>query len=548
MKHIRVLSLLLVMLILASCTAESIAGGNVTAIGTGTEQTTKSDVQENGADFTKETEEKQEMTEKTTPEKEGLSSEGIAAMMDGLKKAQLAMHSVLIMRHGEIVAEGYAEPFDKDSLHRMYSVSKSFVGIAIGVLESEGKISINDTIDKYFPDYVTEKTDKRIAGTKIVDLLRMASPFRKGSTYKGNVDMDWTATFFTAPVGKEPGTEYLYDTSATHILGVIVERVTGMDFLEYLKQKALLKMGFSENSWCVKSPEGYAWGGSGVMCTTRDLALFAQLVMRKGEYNGEQLLPRAYTEAATQKQIDNSREGNTSYYGQGYGYQIWITEYGFAFLGMGDQLAICVPEKDLLFVCTADNQGNSTSRRTIFDLFETHILANAEDAPLPENSVGVEKMEKALADMEIPHQLGLSSTDKADEINGVTFTCQDKNAKISSFCLDFLETGEGVFTYVTPRGEKQLRFGIRRNVMGVLDEPQYSGEAINHPAGRGYRSLCSAAWETPTILVIKVQVIDDYFGNMTLTFDFSSGVKLTGKKTAEWFLDEYVMNAVSYKR
>ena len=148
MKHIRVLSLLLVMLILASCTAESISGGNVTAIGTGTEQTTKSDVQENGADFTKETEEKQEMTEKTTPEKEGLSSEGIAAMMDGLKKAQLAMHSVLIMRHGEIVAEGYAEPFDKDSLHRMYSVSKSFVGIAIGVLESEGKISINDTIDK----------------------------------------------------------------------------------------------------------------------------------------------------------------------------------------------------------------------------------------------------------------------------------------------------------------------------------------------------------------------------------------------------------------
>ena len=104
MKHIRVLSLLLVMLILASCTAESISGGNVTAIGTGTEQTTKSDVQENGADFTKETEEKQEMTEKTTPEKEGLSSEGIAAMMDGLKKAQLAMHSVLIMRHGEIVA------------------------------------------------------------------------------------------------------------------------------------------------------------------------------------------------------------------------------------------------------------------------------------------------------------------------------------------------------------------------------------------------------------------------------------------------------------
>ena len=158
----------------------------------------------------------------TTPEQLGISSKSITAVLEGYEKAGLSMHSMLVMRHGEIVAEAYAAPFDENSLHRMYSVSKSFVAIAIGVLEAEGKISINDTIDKYFPDYVNESTDPRIAKCKIVDLLRMASPFRKGSTYNGKTDMNWTATFFTAPVGKEPGTEYLYDTSGTHILGVIV--------------------------------------------------------------------------------------------------------------------------------------------------------------------------------------------------------------------------------------------------------------------------------------------------------------------------------------
>ena len=202
---------------------------------------------------------KGELEAMITPEKYGISSKDITAILEGYRKAGLSMHGMVVMRHGEVVAEAYAQPFDADSLHRMYSVSKSFVSLAIGALEADGLISINDTIDKYFPDYVNENTDPRIAKTKIVDLLRMASPFRKGSTYKGKTDMNWVETFFVAPVGKEPGTEYLYDTSATYILDVIVERVTGKPFLEYLKDKALREIGFSEDAWCVKAPEGYSW-------------------------------------------------------------------------------------------------------------------------------------------------------------------------------------------------------------------------------------------------------------------------------------------------
>jgi CubicO group peptidase (beta-lactamase class C family) len=100
-------------------------------------------------------------------------------MLEGYKKKGLSMHSVLVMRRGEIVAEAYAEPFDENSLHRMYSSSKSFVSLAIGLLESEGKISLEDTIDKYFPEQVNESTDRRIAKACIVDLLRMASPYIK---------------------------------------------------------------------------------------------------------------------------------------------------------------------------------------------------------------------------------------------------------------------------------------------------------------------------------------------------------------------------------
>lgn len=492
-------------------------------------------------------EEKGEIDMTVTPEQYGISSKEITAMLEGYRAAGLSMHSVIVMRHGQIVAEGYAEPFDENTLHRMYSVSKSFVSIAVGALEAEGRISINDTIDKYFPDYVNESTDPRIAKTKLVDLLRMASPFRKGSTYNGKTDMNWTATFFTAPVGKEPGTEYLYDTSATHILGVIVERVTGMTFLEYLKQKALLEIGFSENAWCVKAPEGYAWGGSGVMCTPRDLAAFANLVMNKGVHNGKQLLPAEYIEKATSKQIETAAaEGDSDYYGKGYGYQIWINPYGFAFMGMGNQHAYCVPEKDLVFVCTADNQGNSAAAGIIYSLLEEHIIKKLSDTPLQENAKAFADMQAALDGMTIPHQYGNATSAKSDAINGKTFVSVNGGGNISSFKLSF-QGDEGVLTYKTPRGEKTLSFGIGKNVSCVLDEPQYSGELINHPIGRGYRALCSGAWTSNTTFVLRVQVVDDYLGNMTMTFDLDSSPTLTVKKTAEWFLDEYKMSNVAYR-
>ena len=482
-----------------------------------------------------------------TPEKMGISSENITKLLEGLRKEGLAMHSVLIMRHGEIVSEAYAEPFDANSLHRMYSVSKSFVSIAIGVLEAEGKISINDTIDNYFPEYVNESTDQRIAKTKIVDLLRMASPFKKGSTYDGKKDMNWVETFFTAKATKDPGTEYYYDTSATYILGVIVERVTGMDFLEYLKEEALHEIGFSEDSWCIKSPEGYAWGGSGVMCTSRDLAAFANLVMNEGEYNGKQLLPVDYIKAATTKQMDTSIEGNSDYWGRGYGYQIWINPYGFAFMGMGNQHAYCIPELDLVFVCTADNQGNEdTADGVIYSLMEQYIIKGISDEPLPENPEAFAKLTQAIKAMTLPYQAGDLTSKKIDSINGNTYTASSSD-KISWFRLDF-DGDEGTFTYNTPRGEKQLCFGIGKNVECILDEPQYSGESINHPNTKGYLAYCSGAWKSRNIFILKVQVVDDYLGNMTLVFNFTSTPTLTVTKTAEWFLDEYKMDSVKYTK
>ena len=165
-------------------------------------------------------------------------------------------------------------------------------------------------------------------------------------------------------------------------MDVLVEKLTGKTFLEYLRP-IFDKIGVSKDIWCVRSPDGYAWGGSGVICTLRDFAKFAELLLYKGECKGEQLLPKWYMEKATSKQISNIRDNHfTMQRTQGYGYQIWITKQGFAMLGMGSQFAFCFPEKNLLFVCQGDTQSDSDSEGDyIYENFVHEIYEYLQDEP-----------------------------------------------------------------------------------------------------------------------------------------------------------------------
>ena len=91
------------------------------------------------------------MFKKITPEKAGISSENVRKFIETLQKRNLAMHSVLLMKGEDIFAEYYWKPFDKDFCHRMYSQTKSYVGVAIGILHQEGLLKLNDKIADYFP-------------------------------------------------------------------------------------------------------------------------------------------------------------------------------------------------------------------------------------------------------------------------------------------------------------------------------------------------------------------------------------------------------------
>ncbi|MBR2884320.1 MAG: serine hydrolase [Clostridia bacterium] len=476
-----------------------------------------------------------------SPESVGISSESIQYLIEDFKKHGFFMHGVLLVRYGKVVAEGYYAPFKKEDLHRIYSVSKTFTATAIGLLIDEGKLSLDDCVYKFFPDKCPENLHRFIKEATIRDLLMMSTPFSTGGTYNGaKPDKDWEWTFFNAVPDYPAGTMFTYDTSGTHILGAIVERVSKKSLLEYLKDKVLREIGFSEDARCIKAPEGTSWGGSGVICSLRDMARLGYLYMNKGKIGEKQYLSENYIKQATSKQIDNCPYGHENCYRYGYGYKVWITrENSFSFMGMGDQYVICLPEKDFMFVCTADNQGNPSSQEMIYELLWKNVVDKLSDTPLKENKEENEKLNKKLSNLKLFVPSGKSHSLMEKEIAGAKYALSENPMQISDFTLKFWED-HGSFCYTTPRGEKEICFGYGEYRCGEFPETHYSGDTIGIPANRSYRCVSSGAWTEEKKLVIRVNITDDYLGNLTISLGFKDNeVTMFMFKTAEWFLKEY---------
>lgn len=111
----------------------------------------------------------------SSPEKMGIKSSDIEAFVRILEEKQLSTHSLIIMRGGNVVFEKYWAPFHKDFLHRMYSVTKSYVAIAIGFLEQDGLINLDAPVTKYFPDELKNQEDENIRNQTIRDMLKMST-------------------------------------------------------------------------------------------------------------------------------------------------------------------------------------------------------------------------------------------------------------------------------------------------------------------------------------------------------------------------------------
>src|SRR5690625_1688228 len=111
-----------------------------------------------------------------SPESLGISSASILNFIKRIERENLNLHGFLLVRKGQIAAEGYWAPYSRESMHRMYSVSKTFVSLAVGLMVDEGKIKLEDRVVAFFQDEVPQNVHPYLAETTVRDLLMMASP------------------------------------------------------------------------------------------------------------------------------------------------------------------------------------------------------------------------------------------------------------------------------------------------------------------------------------------------------------------------------------
>lgn len=473
-----------------------------------------------------------------SPESRGVASAALEKFLRHLDAEHLVTHDVIVARGDDILLETYVRPFSADRLHRIYSASKSMTALAVGFAVDDGLLSLDDEMIKYFEADMEGQTDENFRHQTLRNMLMMSTAKPCMNWFLGRTP-DRVRFYWQNPLKetRRPGERFEYDSSGTFVVGALVERLTGMRFMDYLHMKLFNKIGVSGAARCLSCPGGHSWADSGCLMTARDLLLTARFTMNGGSWNGEQLLSREYVKEATSNLI--STGDGTKADQNGYGYYIWKTwGEGWFFYGMGCQLAVCVPEKDLILVYNGDNQENTPATHEVIRSFFDMVVAAAGDA-LPEDRAAQDSLKAYAGGMKLMAAWDDTGSPRQQELNGVTYRLDENPMGIRQFTLWFDDRG-GCFSYVNAQGEKQLVFGFGENRFGTFPQYGYSNQIGSQKGTDPYGYAASAAWQNADTLRIKLQMIGDYFGNGDMFFTFDGdGVKLKMIKTAEDFLNEY---------
>ena len=534
------------------------------------------------------------ITNTTFPEAKGISASCIIDTLSEIDIRGISMHSFLLCKDDCLVAEGYYAPVKKNDLHRMFSVTKSFVSIAIGLLQEEGRLSLDDSIVKFFPEYVPNTCEAHpwLLATTIRDMLSMRSCHASTTYDKFSSKTDWVKSFFTVAPTHKPGTVFHYDTSATHTLCALVEKLTNMKMLDYLRNKVLNEIGFSQEAYCLTDGFGVSMGGSGLMATSRDLMCFALLILHNGNLNGKQYISADYIKEATSFQTATCVTGPIPSESQGYGLQFWIGEHNsIVCYGMGGQLAILLPEYNTAIVTTADTQGYQGGNQVIYDAIFRHILPELEKrqspwTPSDEEKLAFEQFMSKLAMRPLNHNKVAFEAwnNKSENVNDINTsfltnfrpimssfegTYVIKKASDAAESLDKNIINETIWDEIsfemseplTPSctGKVSLKchvfpsivdstvdspvtfeFGFGALKEGTLNMTTHMGNRADEPVPVSMRYAASAEWLSENMLYIRVHLLDTSVGSIHIQAAFGeSDVTIFLRKQEETLFGEF---------
>ncbi len=333
---------------------------------------------------------------RTTPEREGISSRAVNALLDAIHADEAAKaHEVMILRNGKVIAEANWAPYDSKLPHQLYSLSKSITATAVGMLVDEGLLDIDERLCDIFFDKAPESKTHPVQKMTVRMLLNMSTGtyFNEAGSAMGT---DWERDFMHAPVKFEPGSAFDYNSMNTYMLAAIVRRKTGETLTDYLRPRLYEPLGIETYYW-ETCPNGTEKGGWGLSLTPESVAKIGQLYLNKGVWKtlfGEKrLISESWIDEATRPQIDTPK-GEITY---GYGHQIWMTARKGAFLfnGAFGQYMLAIPELNVLVVLFSGT-SRLFAQGGVLD-YVTNAFDDASDKSLPRDPRSQDALETTIA-------------------------------------------------------------------------------------------------------------------------------------------------------
>jgi len=385
---------------------------------------------------------------RSTPEQQGVSPGALLALVDAIV-GYTELHSIMVVRHGHVVAEGWSRPYSSDRPHLLYSLSKSFTSTAVGFAQAEGLLDLDDLVLDHFADVAPADPGPHLRAMRVRHLLTMTTGHHDDTSDRTFPTEHWAKSFLALPVEHEPGTHFVYNTAATYMLSELVQRRTGQRLLDYLRPRLFEPLGIEGATW-EQSPDGVDTGGFGMSATTEDLAVFGQLYLQDGIWDGAQLLPAGWAAQATAAQVPNGDDADSDW-AQGYGYQFWRGRHG-SYRGDGafGQYCVVLPHLDLVVVLTSACQEMHHELALVWE----HLLPGVAEGPLPADEAARSALVARLESLALPLPAGAAT---GAPVHGRTITFEPNPLGVRSARLDVdtvtVDLAQGSLSFAVGHGE-----------------------------------------------------------------------------------------------
>ncbi|MFR7591012.1 MAG: serine hydrolase domain-containing protein [Longibaculum sp.] len=302
-----------------------------------------------------------------------IKKETISYFLNLLEKRHIECHALSICQNGHVLLEKAFSPYTLESLHPVYSVTKSFTSMAIGFLEAEGKLNIENSWISYFPEYEEYVADKQFYDVNIKHLLTMS--LGQDCEVEVTKDDNWIFTILGKKLAYQPGTVYLYNSHCSHLLSALVTKLSHQKMSDYLKTKLFIPLDIHNYYW-QEDLQGNNIGGYGLHISIHDLMKFGKCCLDGGMYEGKQVLPKQWLDKATTIQMKNvdAYPLNRSENRQGYGLHFWMCTHGaYRMSGLHAQLCFIQPENKLVIAMFNNSSGSQAVLDCWFQAVEDQI-------------------------------------------------------------------------------------------------------------------------------------------------------------------------------